>query len=76
MQEELTRYEKVRDQADDMIRNQMKYTALAPPNLYDSVDLALHRSQRDPKIYDGWKQQVLAAIKHSHGQRLPWRSTR
>jgi pSer/pThr/pTyr-binding forkhead associated (FHA) protein len=76
LQEELTRYEKVRDQADDIIRNQMKYTGSAPPNLYDSADLALHRSQRDPKTYDTWKQQVLAAIKHSHGQRLPWRSTR
>jgi hypothetical protein len=73
---EIAKFAEARDRADETIRNQMKFTGQSPPNPYDSQDLAINRRQRDAAYYETWKAQVLAAIRHSRGQRLPWRSSR
>jgi hypothetical protein len=73
---EIAKFAEQRDRADETIRVQMKFTGQSPPNVYDSQDLAIGRANRDAAIYATWKQQVLATIKHSRGQRLPWRSSR
>ena len=73
---EIAKFAEVRDRADETIRNQMKFTSQSPPNPYDSQDLAINRRQRDAAYYETWKAQVLTAIRHSRGQRLPWRSSR
>lgn len=73
---EIAKYAEVRDRADETIRTQMKFTGESPPNPYDSQDLAINRRQRDAAYYQTWKAQVLSAIRHSRGQRLPWRSSR
>ena len=73
---EIAKFAEQRDRADETIRVQMKFTGQAPPNVYDSQDLAIGRANRDAAYYATWKQQVLATIKHSRGQRLPWRSSR
>jgi hypothetical protein len=73
---EIAKFAEMRDRADETIRNQMKFTSQAPPNQYDSQDLAINRRQRDAAYYETWKAQVLASIRHSRGQRLPWRSSK
>lgn len=73
---EIAKFAEQRDRADETIRVQMKFTGQSPPNVYDSQELAIGRANRDAAYYETWKQQVLATIKHSRGQRLPWRSSR
>jgi len=73
LEKEIVQFAQARDAAEEIIRNQMKFAAQAPPNLYDSQDLAIARKGRDQKYYEEtWKPQVLKGIKSSRGQRLPW----
>jgi pSer/pThr/pTyr-binding forkhead associated (FHA) protein len=72
--DEIAHFAENRDRAEDTINNQMKFKGQSPPNLYDSQDLEINRRQRDAAYYDTWKAQVLSAIRHSRGQRLPWRA--
>jgi len=71
---EIAQFAAVRDRAEETITSQMKFKGQAPPNLYDSQDLEINRRQRDAAYYETWKAQVLSAIRHSRGQRLPWRA--
>jgi hypothetical protein len=76
LQQEIKQWTEARDLANDRVRNQMKYTAPEPPNLYDSARLAHLRSQRSTEIYLQWKTQVFDSIKRTRGQRLPWKQTK
>ena len=56
---------------EEEVKSEMKYDAPGPPNLLDDAQLDRLRRQRDPALYSGWKNRVLAHIRRSHGE-LPW----
>jgi hypothetical protein len=56
---------------EEELKSEMKYDAPGPPNLLDDAQLDRLRRQRDPALYSGWKNRVLAHIRRSHGE-LPW----
>jgi hypothetical protein len=76
LEAEVAQWTQKRDRADEAIRTQMKFAGQAPPNLYDSQELAGMRSTRDATIYNAWKEQVLSSIRKSRGEKLPWKQSR
>lgn len=67
----------LRDEVDSTIRETMKFTGKSAPNPFAADEKAIARKARDTKYYEEiWKPQVLRVIKQSHGQRLPWKSSR
>jgi hypothetical protein len=76
VEQEIKQWSEQRDRANDQLRNQMKYTAAEPPNLYDSARLGDLRSTRPEGFYKQWKTQVFDSIKRTRGQRLPWKQTK
>jgi hypothetical protein len=76
LRQEIDQWTQARDLANERLRNQMKFTAPDPPNLYDSARLGHLRAQRPAGYYAQWKQQVFETIKRTRGQRLPWKQTK
>jgi hypothetical protein len=56
---------------EEELKTEMNYDAPATPNVLDDAQLDKLRKQRDPTLYSGWKNRVLAQIRRSHGE-LPW----